>query len=33
MRKYLSIGVTTLLTLSAFACLVLASSADAIGPT
>ncbi len=32
MRKLVSIGLTTLLTLSALVCLVLAASADTIGP-
>ena len=33
MRKNLSIGLTTLLSLSALICLVLAASADGIGPS
>jgi hypothetical protein len=31
-RKYMSIGLTTLLTLSALICLVLTSGADIVGP-
>lgn len=32
-RKLMSIGLTTLLSLSALVCLVLAASADGVGPT
>jgi hypothetical protein len=31
-RKFVSVGVTTLLSLSAIVCLVLAASADSVGP-
>ena len=33
MRKYMSIGLTTLLSLSALICLVLSASADGVGPS
>jgi hypothetical protein len=32
-RKLMSVGLTTLLSLSALVCLVLAASADGVGPT
>ena len=32
MRKFLSIAITTLLTVSAFVCLVLTVPADGLGP-
>jgi len=32
-RKYMSIGLTTLLSLSALICLVLSASADGVGPS
>lgn len=33
MRKLVSVGLTTLLSLSALICLVLAASADGVGPS
>ena len=32
-RKFMSVGLTTLLSLSALICLVLAASADGVGPS
>lgn len=32
MRKLMSVGLTTLLSLSALVCLVLAAAADGVGP-